>query len=104
VAALLGPLWLSHPDCREPVILCGDFNATPASATYRQLAGRMRDAQRELLDHRPRHTWFSRLPVRRIDHVFVSRGVTVLGVELLRTELARVASDHLPLLVEVRLD
>ena len=24
--ALLGPEWLSHPDCREPRILCGDFN------------------------------------------------------------------------------
>jgi endonuclease/exonuclease/phosphatase family metal-dependent hydrolase len=36
----------------------------------------------------------------RIDHVFVSRAVRVLRVETVRTPLARVASDHLPLLVE----
>ena len=36
----------------------------------------------------------------RIDHVFVSRGIAVQRVETVRTPLARIASDHLPLLVE----
>jgi endonuclease/exonuclease/phosphatase family metal-dependent hydrolase len=39
----------------------------------------------------------------RIDHVFVSRSVRVLRVETVRTPLARVASDHLPLLVEFQI-
>ena len=36
----------------------------------------------------------------RIDHVFVSREIRILRVETVRTPLARIASDHLPLLVE----
>jgi len=30
-AALAGPDWLGHPDCRAPAILLGDFNATVSS-------------------------------------------------------------------------
>jgi endonuclease/exonuclease/phosphatase family metal-dependent hydrolase len=39
----------------------------------------------------------------RIDHVFVSRSIRVLRVETVRTPLARIASDHLPLLVEFQI-
>jgi endonuclease/exonuclease/phosphatase family metal-dependent hydrolase len=48
-------------------------------------------------------TFPSRLPLVRIDHVFVGPGVEVVRVETMRTPLARVASDHLPLMVEIRL-
>jgi endonuclease/exonuclease/phosphatase family metal-dependent hydrolase len=101
--ALLGPDWLSHPACREPVVLCGDLNARPQSAPCRLLLGRLRDAQPDRKGRRPVNTWPTRYPVARIDHVFVSRGVRVLKVGVLRTQLARVASDHLPLVVDVEL-
>ena len=29
--ALLGPKWLGHSACKDPTILCGDFNAVPSS-------------------------------------------------------------------------
>lgn len=103
VEALLGPKWLAHPDCRGPAILCGDFNALPMSRVCRRLRNRLKDAQSDLARHRPRGTFFGRFPAIRIDHVFVDTGFEVTGIEVPDSELARVASDHLPLIVEVRL-
>ncbi|WP_114942867.1 endonuclease/exonuclease/phosphatase family protein [Microvirga calopogonii] len=100
IDTLLGPQWLGHQACREPVILVGDLNATPRSRAYRRLASHLWDAQAQLPLPRPKATFPSCLPMLRIDHVFVSRSVRVLRVETVRTPLARVASDHLPLLVE----
>lgn len=104
VDTLLGHEWLGHPACREPTILLGDFNAPPQSRAYRRLAMQLRDAQLLSRLHRPKPTFPARLPMLRIDHVFVSASVDVLRVETVKTPLARVASDHLPLLVEIQLD
>jgi endonuclease/exonuclease/phosphatase family metal-dependent hydrolase len=100
--ALLGPDWLGHPECRGPVVLCGDFNAFPSSPACRLLRTRLHDAQIELDSHRPRSTFFGRFPTARIDHVFVDPGIEVLDIEVPDTELVRVASDHLPLIAEIR--
>lgn len=102
VEALLGPEWLGHPACREPVIVAGDFNAVPRSRTYRRLAARLSDAQTWPAGSRRRPTYPSRTPLLRLDHVFVSRSVEVLRTEVIRTPLARLASDHLPLAVDFR--
>jgi endonuclease/exonuclease/phosphatase family metal-dependent hydrolase len=102
VDALLGSEWLAHRDCRDPVILCGDFNATPKTREYRRLCHHLCDAQLELNGHAPRSTWLSQSPLRQIDHVLVSPAIEVRRIDVPRTELARMASDHLPLLVEVR--
>jgi hypothetical protein len=53
--------------------------------------------------HRPSATLSSSFPLGRVDHVFVSDHFDVVAVEIARSRLARVASDHLPLLVELRL-
>jgi endonuclease/exonuclease/phosphatase family metal-dependent hydrolase len=37
----------------------------------------------------------------RIDHVFVSRSIEVLDVHAPDGALARIASDHLPLVVDI---
>ncbi|PSC04018.1 endonuclease [Alsobacter soli] len=103
IEALLGPEWLGHPKCSAPAILLGDFNAVPQSRAYRRVAARLRDAQGSRLVARAQPTFPGRLPVLRIDHVFVSAGVEVTRAEPVRTPLSRKASDHLPLLVEFRL-
>ncbi len=102
VEALLGPEWLGHAGCRDPTILLGDFNAVPRSRAYARLAARLRDAQCAAPAPRPQPTFPTHLPLLRIDHVFVSRSIEVLGVEIFRTPAARVASDHLPLVVDFR--
>ncbi len=101
---LLGPSWLGHPDCRPPFVLCGDFNDGPKSATLRRFQGLMRDAQVGLDGRPPRNTWLARFPLARIDHVLVSRGIEVDSVEVPRTELTRTSSDHLPLVVDLRME
>ncbi|HZH12341.1 MAG TPA: endonuclease/exonuclease/phosphatase family protein [Microvirga sp.] len=100
VNCLLGPQWLEHPACREPVILLGDFNASPRSRVYQRLTARLSDASAALPHQRAKPTFPSRLPMLRIDHVFVSRSVHVVGVESVRSQMAQAASDHLPLMVE----
>lgn len=99
--ALLGPEWLGALPPDEEVILCGDFNAMPGSAPYRIVAGKLRDAQLCCSGHRALRTFSSLQPFARIDHVFVSSGLTPQGVRVPRSELTRVASDHLPLVVDL---
>ena len=102
-SALVSEAWMGHPDCTDPAILLGDLNATPKHATYRRLAERLRDAQKVHRRHGLK-TFPSRFPMIRIDHVFISRSVTVTGVHAGHGALAREASDHLPLAVDFRID
>jgi endonuclease/exonuclease/phosphatase family metal-dependent hydrolase len=102
-ATLLSRNWLGHDDCRDnPTLFVGDFNAVPSSAAYRLLARRLRAAQ-PLGAGRPKATFPSRLPLLRLDHVFVNDRLDVADVDVIDNRQSRRASDHLPLLVEVRL-
>jgi endonuclease/exonuclease/phosphatase family metal-dependent hydrolase len=101
--ALMGPDWLGHPRCTDPAILLGDFNAPPHSRSYRLFASRMRDAQLSNPNGDPQPTFHTRAPILRLDHIFASPSVQVVAAAPVRTPLARIASDHFPLLAEVRL-
>jgi len=103
-AMLVGPEWLGHPDCAAPCILAGDFNSAPLTAPYRHVARRLRDAQRAPGLGRTVPTFPSGFPMLRIDHVFVSPGIRVTGVFAPFSPLARMASDHLPLIVDFELE
>lgn len=98
--ALLGGEWLTSPEMGVHVVLCGDLNFTARTAAHLALQQVLRDAQL-CLPGRPRPTFPALWPLLRIDHVFVSGTLEVTGAEV-PTGLARVASDHRPLLVEVR--
>jgi len=101
IEALLGDEWLGRLNPDQPVILCGDFNSVPSSKGYRLLCGRFLDAQAELKEFRPTCTFYSRLPSFRIDHVFINPGIQVTGITVPCSELAKVASDHLPLIADL---
>ena len=103
IEALLGPEWLGHPACQDPMILIGDLNTLPRSRAYRRLTRHLVDAQRAQPDPSPRPTFPSRLPIFRIDHAFVGSGVKVVSSTVPRTPLTRVASDHLPLVLDLHL-
>ena len=99
---LLGREWLSHPDwVGRPQIMIGDLNATPMTRTYKRIASVYRDAHVAVA--RPRATFPSRFPLLRLDHIFVSQEVKVVEARVISTPLARLASDHLPLLVTVEI-
>ncbi|MGE0859445.1 MAG: endonuclease/exonuclease/phosphatase family protein, partial [Gammaproteobacteria bacterium] len=95
--------WLGAAMQRGPVVMCGDFNAGERSYVWRTLRARLTDVQVENASHAPRNTWFARHPTRRLDHIFVSREFRVVGVDVPRTQLTRVASDHLPVVAELAL-
>jgi endonuclease/exonuclease/phosphatase family metal-dependent hydrolase len=101
IETLLGSQWLSHPECRGPVILCGDFNANPSHKTCRRITQMLNDAQDKLDNHIPQRTWFGRFPVGRIDHIFVTKEIQVQSCLVPRTALTRIGSDHLPLIVDL---
>jgi endonuclease/exonuclease/phosphatase family metal-dependent hydrolase len=100
--ALLGPDWLGGIAPGTDLVLCGDLNAGPGLPTCRAIGRRLVDAQVGRDGHRPRRTWGGRWPVARIDHVFVDPGIEVLHVDVPSTHLTRTASDHLPLVVDLR--
>ena len=101
--ALLGAEWAGSELCREPVILCGDFNASPRSVVCKRIACKLRDAQTVLASHRPYSTWISGFPFSRIDHIFVSPQVGVASITVPRTQLDQAASDHAPLIAELQI-
>ena len=53
---------------------------------------------------RPQPTFPTMRPLARIDHIFVTPHFRVKEVEIPRSPLATVASDHLPLCVELELE
>jgi endonuclease/exonuclease/phosphatase family metal-dependent hydrolase len=97
----MGADWLGHPECRNPVILCGDFNASPDSQAVRRLEARLHNVLGADRKERSLRTWSGRMPLRRIDHVLVSEGIGTAGAHVPRNRLSRVASDHLPLVVDL---
>lgn len=99
-AALTGRDWMGHADCAGPTLLAGDFNATSITRPYRTLTRHHADCQR-LLGLKPTlKTFPSGFPAIRIDHVFASPHIRVTGVRTSFSPLSRMASDHLPLMVE----
>jgi endonuclease/exonuclease/phosphatase family metal-dependent hydrolase len=93
---------LGHRHCSDPAILAGDFNFLSRSRAYAHVASHLHDAQR--LASGPRQPTFpARYPRFRIDYVFVSKSIQVERVEALRNDATRIASDHLPLIADLRI-
>lgn len=101
--ALIGPGWLGAemPE-NSRIIFAGDLNAVSRSASYRLLVRRFGDAQ-VMAGGRPRPTFPSRLPLLRIDHIFVGEGIRVERTFVHDSPLARRASDHLPLCADLEI-
>lgn len=100
---LMGGDWLGSALCRPPIILCGDFNASPRSQVYRRIVGGFHDVQQSLPGWSPRNTWPSRYPFVRIDHIFITPDIKVTEAEVISDQLTRRASDHLPLMATLHL-
>jgi endonuclease/exonuclease/phosphatase family metal-dependent hydrolase len=97
-AALAGAGWLGA--CSGPTLLAGDFNATSITRPYQTLARKLQDCQRQLKLRPSVKTFPSGFPAIRIDHCFVSPEIRIHAVRADYSPLARVASDHLPLIID----
>lgn len=73
----------------HPVIICGDFNNTPFSYSYRKLKEGMRDAFRERGNGLGTTFKFEKYPMR-IDYIFASEGLDILSFDTVEQTF----SDH----------
>ena len=87
----------------DMLVLCGDLNAGSWSPAYRWFLRRLHDAQRHERG-RAMATWPSRFPLLRLDHVWLGSRLKSERVMVPRTPLTQKASDHLPLIVDVRVN
>lgn len=101
IACLMGREWMGGPDCVAPLILCGDFNARPGSRVMRRALQRLADLHLNAAAHRrPGKTW---MRMRRIDYVLGTEGIEGIDAIVPNAHLARTASDHRPLIVDLAL-
>ncbi len=82
---------ISH--CPYPVIVCGDFNDTPVSYTYRKMRKGLKDSF--LVSGKGiGNTYFGIFPSFRIDYIFHSKEFKPLIFEKVEAKL----SDHYPII------
>ena len=83
-----------------PLIAGGDLNEGPGGGAWRTVADGLTDTAGAVS---PALTFPATLPRQRLDGLFVSPDVDVERYEVVETDQARRASDHLPVLAELRL-
>jgi endonuclease/exonuclease/phosphatase family metal-dependent hydrolase len=84
-----------------PLILLGDFNSLPGSRPHRALAQSLRDARELVQTMRPIRTFPTWFPALAVDHIFVNAALQPLSLTVHRSPVARIASDHFPLVAEL---
>jgi endonuclease/exonuclease/phosphatase family metal-dependent hydrolase len=93
--------WIHDRRVPDPKILLGDFNEWGRGLVSDVLAERLNSV--DLYPHlRRRRTYPGFFPVLHLDHIYFSGNVEIRRVEMPRSRLALVASDHLPLVADVR--
>lgn len=84
------------PDKDVPVILCGDFNDTPLSYTYRRVQKAGYKDTFISVGHGIKPTYAGKLPLLRIDYIWANDKVTPLRFNRCRQK----DSDHHPILLD----
>jgi endonuclease/exonuclease/phosphatase family metal-dependent hydrolase len=101
-AQLLSADILRDTALAHPLVLVGDFNSLSNRAGVpRWLRRQLVDCARSARNEAP--TFPSRFPLLRLDHAYVDSAFRVASCDVVRSALARRASDHLPLVVELEL-
>jgi endonuclease/exonuclease/phosphatase family metal-dependent hydrolase len=84
-----------------PKLVLGDFNEWMKGLVTSTLSARLNSVDlRDFLKHR--RTYPGVFPLLHLDHIYYAGQLEVVGIELPRTRLSLVASDHLPLVADVR--
>lgn len=99
---MLSDAILLSEDLRHPVVVMGDFNDRPISVVHRALRQHFTDAFRASGRRWGPTFRFGPIPLR-LDHIYVSAGIRVLDCRVRNDALARVASDHRPVIASVEL-
>lgn len=81
-------------------IVLGDFNEWMRGLTTKLLSARLKSVDLRTFLRR-RRTYPGLFPILHLDHIYYAGHLEVVGVELARSRLSLVASDHLPLVADV---
>jgi endonuclease/exonuclease/phosphatase family metal-dependent hydrolase len=85
-----------------PKLVLGDFNEWMRGLATKMLSARLNSV--DLRNHlRRRRTYPGLFPILHLDHIYYEGRVEIVGIALPRTRLSLVASDHLPLVADVRI-
>jgi endonuclease/exonuclease/phosphatase family metal-dependent hydrolase len=80
----------------------GDFNEWMPGLTTSLLSSRLKSV--DLLGYlRRKRTYPGLFPILHLDHIYYAGRLEIVGIELPRTRLSLVASDHLPLVADLRI-
>jgi len=83
-------------------LVLGDFNEWMRGLTTTLLSSRLKSV--DLGNYlKRRRTYPGLFPILHLDHIYYAGRLEVVGIELPRTRLSLVASDHLPLVADVRI-
>jgi endonuclease/exonuclease/phosphatase family metal-dependent hydrolase len=85
-----------HEQLVGPRVLVGDFNEWSRGLTTRMLSETFESLNLKLHIGR-RRSYPGLLPMLHLDHIYFEKPLYVQKAQLVRTRLAKVASDHLPL-------
>ena len=89
--------------CPVPKLVLGDFNEWMKGLVTSTLSARLNSVDlRDFL--RQRRTYPGVFPLLHLDHIYYAGHLEIVGIELPRTRLSLVASDHLPLVADVRVE
>jgi endonuclease/exonuclease/phosphatase family metal-dependent hydrolase len=92
--------WLAEAMKNPPMLFCGDLNSRAGSRVHRLLGPGLQEAQ--LAAHGvQRRTFSTRFRWVCLDYIYASRDVVITHAQVIDTPLARLASDHFPLLAQV---
>jgi endonuclease/exonuclease/phosphatase family metal-dependent hydrolase len=83
-------------------IVLGDFNEWMKGLTTSLLSEKMKSIDLGKYLTR-RRTYPGLFPIVHLDHIYYDGDLDITGVELARTRLSLVASDHLPLVADIRI-
>ena len=94
--------WILDRKVPDPKIVLGDFNEWGRGLVSDVLAERLNSI--DLYPHlKRRRTYPGFFPLLHLDHIYFSGSIEIRRVELARSRLALVASDHLPLVADLRI-
>jgi endonuclease/exonuclease/phosphatase family metal-dependent hydrolase len=91
---------LHGKELNGPRIVVGDFNEWTRGVATKLMSGHFQSVDRRAF--RLRRTYPGLLPMLHLDHFYYDKHLVLENFTLMRTRLALVASDHLPLIGEFR--
>ena len=95
--------WIKDAMERRPMIFCGDLNSRSGSRVHRMLGPGLQEAQFATRGAQ-RRTFSTSFRWVCLDYIYASGDVKFRESQVIDTPLARIASDHFPLMADVTVE